>query len=49
MVKFQWYVDEIAALFLGMAFVLAVAGRLSADEAVQAFVQAPATWWARRW
>lgn len=38
-VKFQWYVDEIAALFLGMAFVLAVAGRLSADEAVQAFVQ----------
>jgi uncharacterized ion transporter superfamily protein YfcC len=38
-VKFGWYIEEIAALFLAMSFVVGVVGRLSADEWVGAFVQ----------
>ncbi|MEO1370224.1 MAG: TIGR00366 family protein [Acidobacteriota bacterium] len=33
-----WYIQEIAALFVGLALVIAVVGRLSAGDAVDAFV-----------
>jgi uncharacterized ion transporter superfamily protein YfcC len=38
-VKFDWYIDEIAALFLSMAIVVGVVGRLGADNWVAAFMQ----------
>ena len=38
-VKYGWFIEEIGALFLAMAIVVAVIGRLSADDAVAAFVQ----------
>ena len=31
-VKYEWFVNEIAALFLGMAIAVGVVGRLSADR-----------------
>jgi uncharacterized ion transporter superfamily protein YfcC len=38
-VQFGWFIEEIAALFLVMAIVAGVLGRLSTDETVAAFVQ----------
>lgn len=38
-VQFGWYIEEIAALFLLMAIVVGVVGRLSADQFVAAFTQ----------
>lgn len=38
-VQFQWYIEEIAALFLVLAIVVGLVGRLSADEFVGAFTQ----------
>jgi len=38
-VKFEWYIDEIAALFLSMAIVVGIVGRLGADDWVGAFMQ----------
>jgi len=36
--RFDWYINEIGALFLVMAIVIGVVGRLSADEFVAAFI-----------
>jgi uncharacterized ion transporter superfamily protein YfcC len=38
-VSYQWYIEEIAALFLVMAMLVGVVGRLNADEFVEAFMQ----------
>jgi len=38
-VKFGWYVEEIAALFLAMAIVVGMIGRLGTDNWVAAFMQ----------
>ena len=38
-VKFGWYIEEIAALFLVMALLVGVVGRLNADSFVAAFMQ----------
>ncbi|SDE14076.1 Uncharacterized membrane protein YfcC, ion transporter superfamily [Massilia sp. PDC64] len=38
-VKFDWYIDEIAALFLSMAIVVGIVGRLGPDNWVAAFMQ----------
>jgi uncharacterized ion transporter superfamily protein YfcC len=38
-VKFDWYIDEIAALFLSMAIVVGIVGRLGPDDWVGAFMQ----------
>jgi uncharacterized ion transporter superfamily protein YfcC len=38
-VKYDWFIDEIAALFLAMAIVIGVVGRLSPDNWVAAFMQ----------
>jgi uncharacterized ion transporter superfamily protein YfcC len=38
-VKFGWYIEEIAALFLVMAISVGVVARLSADEFMAAFLQ----------
>lgn len=35
--SWDWYIKEIAGLFLGMGLLSAILGRLSADEAVKAF------------
>ncbi len=37
--KYQWYIDEIAGLFLALGVVAAVAGRLSGEEAARAFTE----------
>jgi uncharacterized ion transporter superfamily protein YfcC len=37
--RFDWFINEIAALFLVMAIVIGAVGRLSADEFVAAFIQ----------
>ena len=37
-VKFGWYINEIAALFLVMGIVVGAVGRLSSDEFVAAFI-----------
>jgi uncharacterized ion transporter superfamily protein YfcC len=37
-VKFEWYINEIAALFLVMAIVVGVVGRLDTDQFVAAFI-----------
>ncbi|MDC8771297.1 YfcC family protein [Roseateles albus] len=37
-VKFGWYIEEIAALFLVMAIMVGLVGRLSADEFVASFM-----------
>lgn len=37
--RFEWYINEIGALFLVMAIVIGLVGRLSADEFVAAFIQ----------
>jgi len=38
-IKFDWYIDEIAALFLSMAIVVGIVGRLGPDNWVAAFMQ----------
>lgn len=38
-VKYDWFINEIAALFLAMAIMVGIVGRLRADEFVQAFMQ----------
>jgi uncharacterized ion transporter superfamily protein YfcC len=38
-VKFGWFIEEIAALFLAMTIVVGLIGRLDSDELVGAFVQ----------
>lgn len=38
-VKFGWYIEEIAALFLVMAIAVGVLARLSADDFMDAFLQ----------
>lgn len=38
-VKYDWFIDEIAALFLAMAIVVGVVARLSPDTWVAAFMQ----------
>ncbi len=38
-VRYQWFIEEIAALFLVMAIVIGVVGRLDADQFVAAFLQ----------
>ncbi len=38
-VRYEWFIDEIAALFVAMAIVVGVVGRLGADDWVAAFMQ----------
>jgi len=38
-VRFEWFIDEIAALFLAMAIVVGFVARLGADDWVAAFLQ----------
>ncbi|MGB9110120.1 MAG: YfcC family protein [Telluria sp.] len=38
-VKYDWFIDEIAALFLTMAIVVGIVGRLGADNSVASFMQ----------
>ena len=38
-VGYGWFIDEIAALFLAMAVLVALVGRLGSDDTVAAFVQ----------
>ena len=38
-VVYEWYINEIAALFLVMAIVVGVIGRLNTDQFVAAFIQ----------
>ncbi len=38
-VQYNWFIEEIAALFLVMAIVVGLVGRLSADQWVAAFLQ----------
>ena len=38
-VLYQWFIEEIAALFLVMAIVIGIVGRLDADQFVAAFMQ----------
>ncbi len=38
-VRYEWFIEEIAALFLTMAIAVGVVGRLSADEFIAAFLQ----------
>jgi uncharacterized ion transporter superfamily protein YfcC len=38
-VRYQWYIEEIAALFLTMAILIGIVGRLNADTFVAAFLQ----------
>jgi len=38
-VRYEWFIDEIAALFLAMAIVVGLVGRLGADDWVASFMQ----------
>ena len=38
-IRYQWFIEEIAALFLVMAMVIGIVGRLDADQFVAAFMQ----------
>lgn len=38
-VRYQWFIEEIGALFLVMAIAIGVVGRLDADQFVAAFIQ----------
>lgn len=38
-VKYEWYINEIAALFLVMGIVVGIVGRLNTDQFVAAFIQ----------
>src|SRR5450830_1714417 len=38
-VHFDWYIDEIAALFLSMAIVIGLVGRLDSTQIVEGFMQ----------
>jgi uncharacterized ion transporter superfamily protein YfcC len=37
--KYKWYIDEIAGLFLALGIAAAVAGRLSGEDAARAFTE----------
>ncbi|MCS6808490.1 MAG: YfcC family protein [Bacteroidota bacterium] len=37
-IRYKWYIEEIAALFLVMGIIVGIVGRLSADEFVAAFL-----------
>jgi uncharacterized ion transporter superfamily protein YfcC len=37
-VKYEWYINEIAALFLVMAMIVGIVGRLDTDQFVAAFI-----------
>ncbi|KAA3620249.1 MAG: putative basic amino acid antiporter YfcC [Calditrichaeota bacterium] len=36
--KYEWYIEEIAALFFGLGIAIAIAGRLSISETTDAFI-----------
>jgi uncharacterized ion transporter superfamily protein YfcC len=38
-VKYEWFIEELAALFLAMAIVIGIVGRLDTDQFVAAFMQ----------
>ncbi|MYM33915.1 putative basic amino acid antiporter YfcC [Duganella sp. FT94W] len=38
-VHYAWYIDEIAALFLGMAIIIGLVGRLDSTQIVEGFMQ----------
>ncbi|MDR0136222.1 C4-dicarboxylate ABC transporter permease [Metabacillus idriensis] len=38
-IKFQWYITEIAALFIVLTIVIGLIGRLSADQMAKSFVE----------
>jgi uncharacterized ion transporter superfamily protein YfcC len=38
-VKYEWFIEEIAALFLAMAIVVGIVGRLDSDQFMSAFMQ----------
>jgi uncharacterized ion transporter superfamily protein YfcC len=38
-IKYEWFIDELAALFLVMAIVVGIVGRLDTDQFVAAFMQ----------
>ncbi|MGG4490243.1 YfcC family protein [Metabacillus idriensis] len=38
-IKFQWYITEIAALFIVLTIVIGIIGRLSADQIAKSFVE----------
>lgn len=38
-VKYEWFINEISALFLFMAIIIGVVGRLNSDEFIAAFLQ----------
>ncbi|WP_282034910.1 YfcC family protein [Metabacillus indicus] len=38
-IKFQWYITEIAALFVVLTIVIGIIGRLSADQMAKSFVE----------
>jgi len=38
-IRYGWFIDELAALFLSMAIVVGLVGRLGADDFVAAFMQ----------
>ena len=38
-VRYQWFIEEIGALFLVMAIAIGIVGRLDADQFVAAFIQ----------
>ncbi|MFE4525604.1 YfcC family protein [Cytobacillus firmus] len=40
--KFQWYITEIAALFILLAIVIGLVGRLTAEQIVQSFMKGAA-------
>lgn len=41
-IKFQWYITEIAALFILLGIIIGLAGRLTADQIVQSFMKGSA-------
>ena len=38
-IKYDWYIDELAALFLTMGIVVGLIGKLDSDQIVEAFIQ----------
>ncbi|MES9683150.1 C4-dicarboxylate ABC transporter permease, partial [Gottfriedia acidiceleris] len=42
-IKFQWYISEIASLFIILTIAIGIIGRLSIDEVVKSFTQGSAS------
>jgi uncharacterized ion transporter superfamily protein YfcC len=42
-IKYQWYISEIASLFIILTIAIGIIGRLSIDEVVKSFTQGSAT------